>query len=69
MTQEFKQSYDEWVKYLEQLGYRKVVTCKDCKYSVDEYDDGECYCDYEKDLRYIKDWDHYCSRAERADND
>ena len=31
MTQEFKQSYDEWVKYLEQLGYRKVVTCKECK--------------------------------------
>lgn len=30
MTQEFKQSYDEWVKYLEQLGYRKVVLCKDC---------------------------------------
>ena len=41
-----------------------VIRCKDCKYSVDEYDDGECYCDYEKDLRYIKDWDHYCSWAE-----
>ena len=65
MTQEFEKSYGEWVKYLEQLGYRKVVLCKDCKYSVDEYDDGECYCDYEKDLRYIKDWDHYCSWAKR----
>ena len=45
----------------------EVIRCKDCKYSVDEYDDGECYCDYEKDLRYIKDWDHYCSWAERKD--
>ena len=44
-----------------------VVRCKDCKHSVDEYDDGECYCDYEKDLRYIKDWDHYCSWAERKE--
>ena len=41
-----------------------VIRCKDCKYSVDEYDDGECYCEKEKDLRYIKDWDHYCSWAE-----
>lgn len=43
---------------------KPLIMCKDCKYSVDEYDDGECYCDYEKDLRYIKDWDHYCSWAE-----
>ena len=45
--------------------YPELIRCKDCKYSVDEYDDGECYCNYKKDLRYIKDWDHYCSRAER----
>lgn len=44
-----------------------VVRCKDCKYSVDEYDDGECYCDYENDLRYIKDWNHHCSWAERKE--
>lgn len=49
--------------------YPELIRCKDCKYSVDEYNDGECYCDYEKDLRYIKDWDHYCSRAERKDHD
>ena len=46
---------------------RELIRCKDCKYSVDEYDDGECYCDYEKDLRYIKDWGHYCSWAERKE--
>lgn len=44
-----------------------VVRCKDCKYSVDEYADGECYCNYENDLRYIKDWDHYCAWAERKE--
>lgn len=44
-----------------------VIRCKDCKYSVDEYDDGECYCDYEKFLRYIKDWDHYCAWAKRKE--
>lgn len=48
MTQEFTADYSKWIEYLDQLGYRKVVTCKDCKYSVDEYNDGECYCDYEK---------------------
>lgn len=46
---------------------KPLIRCKDCKYSVDEYDDGECYCDYEKDLQYIKDWDHYCGRAERKE--
>ena len=51
--------------YLAKADIVEVIRCKDCKYSVDEYNDGECYCDYEKDLRYIKDWDHYCSRAER----
>ena len=65
MTQEFTEQLAKWEMYLHQLGYRKVVTCKDCKYFVDEYNDGECYCDYEKDLRYIKDWDHYCSWAKR----
>lgn len=43
----------------------EIVRCKDCKYSVEEYNDGECYCDYNRELRYIKDWDHYCGWAER----
>ena len=45
--------------------FPELIRCKDCKYSVDEYDDGECYCNYEKCLLYIKDWDHYCSWAKR----
>lgn len=55
-------------QHLEQLGYVKVIICEDCKYSVDEYDDGECYCDFDKALNYIgKDWNHYCSWAERKE--
>ena len=44
-----------------------VIRCKDCKYSVDEYHDGECYCYYTKCLQYIKDWNHYCSWAKRRE--
>lgn len=54
-----------YTKHGKEVEFVKVIRCKDCKYSVDEYDDGECYCDYKKYLRYIKEWDHYCSRAER----
>lgn len=51
-------------KHGKEVEFTKVIRCKDCKYSVDEYADGECYCNYTQDLRYIKDWDHYCSLAE-----
>ena len=56
--------FDEKLKSMPTVDAEPIIRCKDCKYSVDEYDDGECYCDYEKDLRYIKDWGHYCSWAE-----
>ena len=62
MTQEFKQSYDEWVKYLEQLGYRKVVLCKDCKYH------DECLQGTVIDDTYIQ--TEWCSLGKReTDND
>lgn len=47
-----------------------LIRCKDCKYSVDEYGDNECYCRNRLNgtyLMYIKDWDHYCSWAERKE--
>lgn len=45
-----------------------VIRCKDCKYSTDEYGDGDCYCDLS--VKYIgKDWNHFCSWAERKDNE
>ena len=50
----------------------EVVRCKDCKHSVDYYNDGDCYCRHAKyngdSLLYIQDgWRHYCSYAERKD--
>ena len=43
-----------------------VIRCKDCKYSTDEYGDGDCYCDLS--VKYIgKDWNHFCSWAERKE--
>lgn len=43
-----------------------VIRCKDCKYSTDEYGDGDCYCDLS--VIYIgKDWNHFCSWAARKE--
>lgn len=49
----------------EYYGYgTPLIRCKDCKYSTDEYGDGDCYCDLS--VIYIgKDWNHFCSWAER----
>lgn len=47
----------------------ELIRCKDCEYAVDEYDDGDCYCDNKREmLRYIGDWNHYCGWAKRKDN-
>lgn len=48
-----------------------VIRCKDCIYAIDEYGDNECYCRNRLNgtyLMYIKDWDHYCSWAERKES-
>ena len=42
MTQECKADYTGWLKYLEQLGYRKVVLCKDCIHFCKARSDDEC---------------------------
>ncbi len=51
---------------------KELIRCKDCKHSVDYYNDGECYCrneNYNGDsLIYISGgWKHYCGYAERKD--
>lgn len=46
----------------------EIIRCKDCKYSVDKYGEGDCYCYYDRNLNYIGDnWNHYCSWAERKE--
>lgn len=39
MTQEFTKQLAKWEMHMHQLGYRKVVLCKDCKY---HWDDDRC---------------------------
>ena len=72
-----KDEYKEmvcWVRFIDgvpanvYLSGIEIVRCKDCKYSVDKYDEGDCYCYYDKSLNYIGDnWNHYCGWAERKE--
>lgn len=44
----------------------KIIRCKDCRHSVDEYDDGDCYClRPERHLMWVGDWNFFCKAAER----
>ena len=39
MTQEFTEQLAKWQAHLNQLGYRKVVLCKDCKHKIKCFSD------------------------------
>lgn len=43
----------------------EIIWCKDCRYSIDEYGDGECYCKRpSRELVWIgKRWDFFCAAA------
>ena len=61
MTQECKADYTGWLKYLDQLGYRKVVLCKDCIHHID----GLC-----EEWDYMSTDDEYwCKDGERKENE
>lgn len=47
----------------------EIVRCKDCKYSVDYYNDGECYCRRPgREMQWIsKKWDFFCGAGRRKD--
>ena len=46
----------------------EIIHCKDCKYSVDEYNDGDCYCHRpQKPLEYVGDWNFFCGAADRKE--
>ena len=61
MTQEFTEQLAKWEMHLHQLGYRKVVLCKDCK----RFNQGYCTKFLIVCLKPID----YCSRAERKTDD
>lgn len=45
-----------------------VTRCKDCKYSVDAYNEGDCYCRRpQKALEYVGDWNFFCGAADRKE--
>jgi len=47
----------------------EIIRCKDCKYGVDYYHDGSCYCakpGYEL-LYFDGSWEFYCANAERRE--
>ena len=47
-------------------GYTEIIHCRNCKYSIDEYNDGDCYCKKpHKALEWIGDWNFFCASAER----
>lgn len=48
-----------------------VVRCKDCKYSVDYYHDGDCYCmNPIMGLLYFGgSWDFYCADGKRREDE
>ena len=45
----------------------EIVRCKDCRYGVDYYHEGDCYCSNPKwGLEYFGgSWEFYCADAER----
>lgn len=45
----------------------EIVRCKDCRYGVDYYHEGDCYCSNPKwGLKYFGgSWEFYCADAER----
>ena len=49
----------------------KIVRCKDCRYGVDYYHEGDCYCSNPKwGLKYFGgSWNFYCADAERRTED
>lgn len=47
----------------------EVIRCKYCKYSIDFYDEGDCYCRRpDRGLEWVGDWDFYCKAAERRED-
>lgn len=57
-----EQSDGDWVK---------VVRCKDCKWGVDYYHEGDCYCLHPKwGLTYFDgSWKFYCADGERREDE
>lgn len=45
----------------------EVVRCRDCKFSIDFYKDGDCYCERPEEPLFYKgeSWSGFCEKGER----
>ena len=63
-TDEAREALDMAISALQ--AQEETVRCKDCKYSIDFYGPGECYCcRLNWELDWTRDWNFYCGAAER----
>ena len=48
-----------------------IIRCRDCKYSIDEYNDGDCYCKRpSRELVWIgKGWDFFCKAGAKREGE
>lgn len=48
-----------------------IIRCRDCKYSIDEYNDGDCYCKRpSRELVWIgKSWDFFCKAGAKREGE
>ena len=53
------------------IASKPLIRCKDCKYSHDEYGDGDCYCKRPGRTMdwFGQRWDYYCGDAKRRTDD
>ena len=65
------ESLSDFVDYGRYTIYTKpLIRCRDCKYGVDYYHEGDCYCSNPKwGLKYFGgSWKFYCADAERKED-
>ena len=48
-----------------------IIRCRDCKYSIDVYNDGDCYCKRpSRELVWIgKSWDFFCKAGDKREGE
>lgn len=65
--------YDENMKLVnpEIEEVQRLVRCEGCRYSRDEYGDGECYCKRPgRELQWIgRRWDFFCAAGRKKGED
>lgn len=53
-----------------ELEQQEIIRCRDCKYSVDEYNDGTCYCKRpSRELVWIGRWDFFCKAGTKREGE